>query len=246
MKPDRPLKRLEHNGHSAGFYGLSQCCMRTLVHSVWRSGLRISGTENIPAAGPALVAVNQTTHLDPLFIAIAVARPIHFIGVDDGGDAEPWYTPLLYRSIGVIDRPQKLLRSGGHHFASSLEAAVEYGELIGIFPEGRIERKRDRTAITPFRKGVATIARLYHLPVVPVLLRGTENVIPNSTARLHEKIYVRPVHISIGGPIPAEDVIDGEAVRQVLFELERLTIEDPLFQQEPKPAEEYCSSAGSG
>lgn len=217
--------------------------MRALVRNVWGAKLHISGAENIPSAGPALVAINQTSHLDPLFIAIAVERPIHFIGVDDGGSAEPWYTPALFRSIGVIDRPEKLLRSGGHHFASSLEAAVRYAELIGIFPEGRIERKHDRTAIAPFRKGVATIARQFHLPVIPVLMRGTEDVIPNSTARLHEKIYVRPIRITLGPPIPPEEVRDGECVRRALLDLDsqavaKATVRKPKAQPKAVAAAE--------
>lgn len=232
MKPDHPLKRLEHDGHAAGFYGFSQHCMWALVRSIWREKLQISGVGNIPASGPALVAINQTTHLDPLFVAVAVQRPIHFIGLDDGGEAEPWYTPLLYRSIGVIDMPESLVRRGGHRFAFGLESAVRYGELIGIFPEGRIERKRNRTAIAPFRKGVATIARQYHLPVVPILMRGTEKVIPGSTARLHEKIYVRPISISIGRPLPADDVRNEECVRQALINLEEQRLESSKARQQ--------------
>lgn len=233
MKSDRSfsLKRLERDGHAIGFYGFSQKSMSAVVRRIWGGKLTVAGTENIPAAGPALLAMNQTTHLDPMFVALSMERPIHFVGLEDGGRAEPWYTPILYQSMGVISFSDELVRHGGHHFATELADAVRYGELIGIFPEGRIEKKSDRTQIAPFHKGVSTIARLFHLPVVPVLVRGTEDVIPNSTARLHERIYINPVSITVGSAIPPKNVRNAECVRLALKTLQRQQYENDRIRQ---------------
>src|SRR5690606_11578944 len=47
--------------------------------------------------------------------------------------------------------------------------ALEAGELVGIFPEGRIT---DTGELYPFRPGIARIVARTPVPVVPVALRG--------------------------------------------------------------------------
>ncbi len=225
MKP----KKLERLESSINPYTFSMAIMGVCMRFAWRGRLLIKGLENIPTHGSAVLAMNQTTHLDPLFFAIAIPRPIHFVGLDDGGELEPWYTPLLYRKMGVIARPHNLLKDGGgRQFARWLDDAVCYRELIGIFPEERLERKQDRTTIISFRKGVVTIARHYRIPVIPILMRGTEKVIPNSTAKLREPIHIRSVRIVIGSPIPWYHAKDAEYVRNALTELENVPIAPTL------------------
>lgn len=177
--------------------------MFSFIHYLWGNKFEILGSENIPRSGSVVLAINQTTHLDPLFIALAVRRPIHFVGLDDHGKLEPWYTPLLYDSMGVIRVTPNLALSGGHHFIAEVDDAVHYGEIIGIFPEGRLELKHDRSQIAPFHIGAVNIARRYRLSVIPVLMQGMEEVVPHSTAHLREKIHLAPITVVIGKPISA-------------------------------------------
>jgi 1-acyl-sn-glycerol-3-phosphate acyltransferase len=193
--------------------------MGSFINRIWGDKFETVGYEHIPASGSAVLAVNQTTHLDPLFLALAIRRPIHFVGLEDNGDLEPWYTPLLYEMMGVIHVTGNLALNGGHHFIAEVEDSVRYGELIGIFPEGRLELKHDRSEIAPFHNGAVAIARRYHLPIVPILMRGMEAVMPHSTACLREKIHVAPITIVIGEPLSPARLCDEKCLRQAVLEL---------------------------
>lgn len=217
------LKHLEQDGEAAGFYGFSQRHMRAFIRHFWNGNFEVTGSEHIPQSGSAVLAINQTTHLDPLFLAIALRRPIHFVGLDDGGRLEPWYTPLLYRSMGVICLAENFPKSGRRRTVAEVDDAVRYGELIGIFPEGRLELKSDRNRIAPFHRGVTAIAKRHHLAIIPILMRGTEAVIPHSTPRLHEKIHVAPVFIRIGEPIFPGEIYSEDLISQSVAALEKVT-----------------------
>lgn len=219
MRSNHPLRRLERGGRAIGSYGFSQRRMCSFINRIWGDKLETVGAEHVPATGSAVLAINQTTHLDPLFLALAIRRPIHFVGLLDDGDLEPWYTPLLYEMMGVIPVTGNLALNGGHHFMSEVDDSVRYGELIGIFPEGRLELKHNRSEIAPFHNGAVTIARRYHLPIVPILMQGMEAVMPHSTACLREKIHVAPVTIVIGEPISSTRLCNEECIRQAILKL---------------------------
>ena len=40
------------------------------------------GEENVPAAGPAVVAANHPSYLDPVLLSLQVRRPIRFMAWD--------------------------------------------------------------------------------------------------------------------------------------------------------------------
>jgi 1-acyl-sn-glycerol-3-phosphate acyltransferase len=50
-----------------------------------------------------------------------------------------------------------------------IAAALEHGDLVGIFPEGRIT---DTGELYPFRGGITRIIQRTPVPVVPLALRG--------------------------------------------------------------------------
>jgi len=220
VKSSHSLRRLEREGRATGSYGFSRRRMRSFISRIWGDKFETIGAANIPGAGSAVLAINQTTHLDPLFLALAIPRPIHFVGLIGDGGLQPWYTPLLYEAMGVIRVTGNLALNGGHQFIAELDDAVRYGELIGIFPEGRLELKRERSLIAPFHNGAAAIARRFRLPVVPIFMQGMEEVMPHSTAHLREKIHIVPITIRIGRPIPSAQLChDEECIRQAILEL---------------------------
>ena len=56
--------------------------LRAIVRLVFLvlCGLDVSGLENVPQQGGAIIAGTHTTMLDPVAIAIAIKRPLHFMG----------------------------------------------------------------------------------------------------------------------------------------------------------------------
>ncbi len=137
-----------------------------LVHSVYR--LRKDGIGNIPESGAALLVCNHVSFVDALVILAASPRPVRFVM-----DHRIFRIPVLsfvFRTgkaipIASAKEDQALLDRAFDEVA----AALAQGELVGIFPEGRIT---DDGEIGPFRGGVARILQRTPVPVVPMALKG--------------------------------------------------------------------------
>jgi 1-acyl-sn-glycerol-3-phosphate acyltransferase len=137
-----------------------------LVHTVYRVGQR--GLEHLPAEGPAVVVANHVSFVDALVIAAASRRPIRFVM-----DHAIFRSPILSfvfrtsRAIPIASRkedPALLERA-----YDEVARALEQGELVCIFPEGRITTTGDMSA---FRPGVERIVARTPVPVIPMALRG--------------------------------------------------------------------------
>jgi 1-acyl-sn-glycerol-3-phosphate acyltransferase len=137
-----------------------------LVHSVYRLDKR--GLENIPQEGPAVLVCNHVSFVDPLVILAASPRPIRFVM-----DHRIFATPILsfvFRTgkaipIASAKEDESLLNEAYEKIAQALEA----GELVAIFPEGRIT---DTGELYPFRGGIRRIVERTPVPVVPLALKG--------------------------------------------------------------------------
>ncbi|MCM8613775.1 MFS transporter [Accumulibacter sp.] len=137
-----------------------------LIHSFYR--LRQTGIENIPEEGPAVLISNHVSFVDPLVIAAASRRPIRFVM-----DHRIYRLPL----IGFVFRHMHAIPiAPAREDAAMMEAAFEEvaqalaaGELVAIFPEGRIT---DTGELYPFRPGVQRIVGRTPVPVIPMALQG--------------------------------------------------------------------------
>ena len=137
-----------------------------LIHTVYR--IRKEGLERIPERGPAILACNHVSYVDALVIAGCVRRPIRFVMYH-----KIFQIPLLrfvFRTAGAIpiasrkENPE-LLERAFEQIADSLEK----GQLVCIFPEGRITRDG---ALNVFRPGLERIVQRNPVPVIPIALRG--------------------------------------------------------------------------
>ncbi len=130
--------------------------------------LRIRGAEHFPESGPAVIVANHVSYLDPVLIAAACPRPIRFVM-----HAPYFRLPVLhhfFRAVGAI--PISSARSDPGALRRALHQvreALENGELVCIFPEGRLTRDGN---IGPFRPGIERIVRRTPVPVVPVAIAG--------------------------------------------------------------------------
>jgi hypothetical protein len=137
-----------------------------LVHSVYR--LEKKGLENIPEEGPAVLVCNHVSFVDALVILAASPRPVRFVM-----DHRIFKVPVLsfvFRTgkaipIAPAKEDEALLNAAYDEVARALEA----GELVAIFPEGRIT---DTGELYPFRGGIRRIVERTPVPVVPLALKG--------------------------------------------------------------------------
>ena len=137
-----------------------------LIHSVYR--LEKLGLEKIPDEGAAVIVCNHVSFVDALVISAACPRPIRFVM-----DHRIFRLPIISfvfrtgRAIPIAsakEDPEMMERA----FAEVAQALRD-GDLVAIFPEGRIT---DTGELYPFRPGIKRILDATPVPVVPVALRG--------------------------------------------------------------------------
>ncbi|MEO6364593.1 MAG: MFS transporter [Luteimonas sp.] len=142
-----------------------------LVKTLYR--LRLHGIRNVPDEGPALLVCNHVSYMDALILAGAIPRPVRFVMYHRifNIPVMRWIfrTARAIPIAGAREDPALMQRA-----FDEIDAALAEGELIGIFPEGRLTADG---AIAPFKSGVEKIlARAREagrpVPVVPMALRG--------------------------------------------------------------------------
>ena len=137
-----------------------------LVHSVYR--LRTEGIEHIPAEGPAVLVCNHVSFVDALVIAAACRRPIRFV-MDHRIFRWPVLSFVFRHSRAIPIAPAKEDAAMMEAAFAEVSKALAEGELIGLFPEGKITADGE---LCPFRPGLARILDANPVPVVPMALRG--------------------------------------------------------------------------
>jgi 1-acyl-sn-glycerol-3-phosphate acyltransferase len=181
-----------------------------LVHTVYRLDTR--GLDNIPEDGPAVIVCNHVSFVDALVITAACRRPIRFVM-----DHRIFRTPLLgflFRSSRCIPiAPAKEDPALLERAYDSVAAALDAGELVGLFPEGRIT---DTGELHPFRPGITRIVNRTPVRVVPLALRGLWGSFfsrkdgPAMSRPLRRGLFSR-IEL-IGGPALAPDAATPQAL----------------------------------
>jgi len=162
----------------------------------------ISGTEHIPASGPAIVVGNHRSYFDPVAIAMAIARTdrtVRFLGKKEVFDA-PVVGQIASAMGGIrVDRG-----TGSDAPLKAAAEALERGDLVALMPQGTIPRGRafyDQKL--KGRWGAARLSALTGAPVIPVGLWGTEKVWPRSARVPNVLNVVTPplVTVTVGSPV---------------------------------------------
>ncbi len=135
------------------------------------------GLSNVPKHGPAILASNHLSFADWLFMPLALDRRVTFVAKSDyftGVGVKGWAQKRFFTGTGQVP----IDRSGGRASESALRAGLkvlERGELFGIYPEGT--RSHDGR-LYKGRTGVARLALLAQVPVIPTAVIGTDVIAP--------------------------------------------------------------------
>lgn len=207
--------------------------VRTLVRILlwFLFSFRTVGHEFCPRLGPAIVAANHRSWLDPVVLAAALPRRAAFLGAEEllGQRLTPGFVPWdpLIRVIAPFVRwygfvPVRRTEVDpaaytGAGFRAALQV-LEAGGLLALFPEGGVNRTDQPLA--PLRRGVAALSLRTGAPVVPAWLYGTDRALPlGSVVPRPRRVSARfgpPVHPDAG---PEDELL--HRVREALLELHR-------------------------
>ena len=176
-------------------YWVLKAILKPILRVVYR--IRVEGFENVPKKDAAIIAANHVSFLDSFFIPLVVKRrKVTYLAKADY--FKSWKTSWFFKSAGQISCE----RTGGSKSQQSLEIALEVlnsGNLLGIYPEGT--RSPDGRLYRG-RTGIARLALAAKVPVIPVGLLGTDEVMPKEAklpkVSLKDRIDVR---VRFGKPL---------------------------------------------
>jgi long-chain acyl-CoA synthetase len=155
-------------------------------------GLHYFGLEKLPRGTPFLLCPNHESYLDgPLLISVlprSVIYDIFILGYTDYWEGAIGRRIAQMCKIVPIDASANLVRA-----MQAGAAGLKKGRVLLIFPEGT--RSIDGR-VAEFKKGAAILALELGVPIVPVGIRGTYEVLPRGGGfRLH------PIEFHFGNAI---------------------------------------------
>ena len=175
-----------------------------LIHTFYR--VDKSGLENIPEEGACIVVCNHVSYVDAVVIAACVRRPVRFVM-----DHRIFRVPVLsfiFRTMRTIPiAPAREDARMKDQAFSEAAAALRAGEIVGIFPEGKLTETGE---LNPFRPGVQQMIATTPVPVVPMALCGLwgsffSRSVNGKAMRRWRGIYSRIAFV-VAPPVPPERV----------------------------------------
>jgi 1-acyl-sn-glycerol-3-phosphate acyltransferase len=166
----------------------------------WMAGIRIhaSGLEKIPSGG-VLYIFNHQSHLDIPVVHWGIPRDFRF-----GAKSELFKIPVFSRAMrraGALEIP-RFQRSQAVKVLEDAERRIKGGESFILAPEGT---RQEEAAIGEFRSGPFVVAIKAQAPLVPVVLKGVEKVLPKGTILMNWKSFYNDVQLQILDPIKTSD-----------------------------------------
>jgi len=170
-----------------------------LARAAWRvQGLTftVTGVENLPRTGGAVVAINHTSYFDFTFAGLpaykqGLGRKVRFMAKQEVFDHK--VGGFLMRKLRHIPVDRE---AGADSFAEACRQ-LERGELVGVYPEATISRSFE---IKEFKSGAARMAIEAGVPIVPHIVWGAQRV----WTKGHPKNLWRPkvpISVAVGEPI---------------------------------------------
>ena len=149
--------------------------------------IRVTGRENVPPAGPLIIAANHQSNADPPVLVYAVPRPLNFMAKRDlfVNPVVGWFLRALH--VYPVDRDGRDVDA--LRWALRMLAG---GETLLIFPEGT----RSPGALSEASDGLAYLALSSGAPVLPIAIAGTERI----RGMLRIPFHFQRISVAIGEP----------------------------------------------
>jgi 1-acyl-sn-glycerol-3-phosphate acyltransferase len=156
-------------------YMLSRVVIGPVLHALGRP--KVTGIENIPATGPAILASNHLSFIDSMYLPLVIDRPVVFPAKAEYFEAKGLLGRLWAAYLRSTNQLQ-IDRDGARSAQATLQAALDLlnaGELFGFYPEGT--RSPDGRLYRG-RSGIGWLALNSSAPVIPVAMLGTRKMLP--------------------------------------------------------------------
>lgn len=142
------------------------------------------GLENIPKTGRVVLAGNHTNNFDSILLISSTKRVIHYLAKDSL--TKGIFGPI-FKAMGIIPVNRAI------HDKNALKNAImtlEEDKVIGIFPEGTINRTED--IIMPFKIGAVKMSKETNSSIVPFTITGEYKIFKNNlTVEFFKPIQIK-------------------------------------------------------
>ena len=156
-------------------------CLRPGMRLFWRAiGVRltVTGLENLPQDRAFILCSNHASYIDGGIILSAL--PGRFSFVAKGELKSNFFLRIFLQNLGTffIDRfaAEKSVNDAGR-----IASMVAKGCNLAYFPEGTLTRM---AGLLPFQLGAFTAAAETGAPIVPIVIRGSRQVLRDESIRL--------------------------------------------------------------
>ena len=158
--------------------------------------ITVTGGEQVPRTGAAVLACNHVSYLDFIFCGLAGVdrkRLTRFMAKQEVF-SHPVAGPLMRGMHHIpVDRS-----AGAASFAAAT-TALRSGEVVGVFPEATISRS---FRVKEIKSGAVRLAQETGAPLVPVAVWGGQRLLTKDLP--HDfRTRGRPITIALGAPVAA-------------------------------------------
>lgn len=158
------------------FYRFARPILKVFI-SLYRP--KIIGRENIPKDGRVVLAGNHTNYLDCVLLISSTKRTVHFLAKDALSKGP---LSIIFNNMGIIPVNRKI--KDKHALEMAIKALNE-DKVIGIFPEGTINRTND--IIMPFKIGAVKMAHDTNSKIVPFSITGKYKLLGGNIKIIFDK-----------------------------------------------------------
>jgi 1-acyl-sn-glycerol-3-phosphate acyltransferase len=172
--------------------------------------LRHEHLDRIPSEGPAIVACNHISYLDPLTNGEAVVRAgrrPRFLAKDD-----LFRIPIVGRALRGARQIPVFRGTRDRSWLDNATAALDRGEVVVIYPEGTVTSRQDGLPMAA-KTGVVRLSLRSGVPVTPMASWGSREVW-QKTGRGSLR-FGRPIWTTVGEPITIASTEEESQLREL-------------------------------
>jgi 1-acyl-sn-glycerol-3-phosphate acyltransferase len=189
------------------FYIVAKCICWIIFKLIFRQ--KVTGQQNIPQDGPFIIVANHSSLLDPIILGVSVKPKIFFVAAAYLFEIN-WLGYLLRKANSI-----PIYRENNSNNIKSIKQTLkilQQNGVLGIFPEGGVDRQKDDF---PIKAGAAYLATKAGVPVVPVKIIGADKVLPRGAKFIRS---LNKIEVEIKKPIYCSKQThkDNEIIKRVV------------------------------
>jgi 1-acyl-sn-glycerol-3-phosphate acyltransferase len=155
-------------------------------------GVKTRNLEHMHGLKGAILMANHESNLDPPVLIGLSKEPVRFVTKHS-----LFYVPIFGQAMWVagmipVDRGR---RDRAIDSLQQAAAKIAEGRVVLVFPEGKRSRNQE---LLKFKKGGFMLALQAGVPIIPVGIAGTQQIMPPGYGSIH----FGQVAVSVGKPIP--------------------------------------------